>query len=228
MTANREAVAGASRPRALIVAREPAFRAAVRLALAQTADCSEAQGTVAALEAVERESPDICLVESDHAGSGLYLTELIRRSHPEIEIVVLAHTLSEREFLRAVRAGASGYVPADVLPARLPQIVADVLRGEPAVPRALVRRLLDEFRYLGRRRIELGDRPVLDLTRREAEVLDLIREELPTHLIGRRLGIADVTVRRHRSSLVSKAKAKSASELLRLLDELRAGEPPLH
>jgi DNA-binding NarL/FixJ family response regulator len=217
-------VAAAPRPRALIAAREPALRAGIRLALAGTADCWEADGPVAALEVVEREPLDICLVESDHAASGLRLTELIQLSQPDIRIVLLAHTLSEQEFLRAVRAGASGYVSDNVDPARLPDIVLGVLRGEPAVPRALVKRLLEEFRYLGRRQIEVRDRPALNLTRREAEVLDLIREGLPTHVIGHRLGIADVTVRRHRSSLLSKADAKSANELLQLIGDGRTGE----
>jgi DNA-binding NarL/FixJ family response regulator len=216
------AVAVERRPTALITARDAAFRAGVRLALAGTVDCWEADGPAAALDVVENEAVDICLLESDQAGSGVRLTELIQQTHPEIQVVLLAHTVSEQEFLRAVRAGAAGYLSDTINPARLPEIVAGVLRGEPAVPRALVRRLLEEFRFLGRRRIEVKDRPVVNLTRRESEVLDLIREGLPTHKIGRRLGISDVTVRRHRSSLFSKADAKSAAELLRLIGDRRA------
>ena len=120
-------------------------------------------------------------------------------------------------------AGASGYLLKDASAERLPAALRAVVKGEAALPRAFERRLIEEFRSRelrhGRRRrfrprrFGLGS----DLTAREWEVLELIAEHLPTTVVARRLGISEVTVRRHISSAMHKlgvADRESAVELL--------------
>src|SRR5215217_5327732 len=140
------AAAAAHRPRALIAGHDAALRSGLRRAIEPGVDCWEAAGAADALDVLQRESPDVCLLESDGEGGGLRLTELIHRARPDVQIVLLAETLDEGDFLRAVRAGACGYLLETVDPDRLPHIVEAVLRGEAAVPRALVGRLLGECR----------------------------------------------------------------------------------
>ena len=210
--------AAAVRPFALIAAREPALRAGMRLALEPGVRCEEAGSPAEAIELLSREQPDVCFLDADGGAGGLRATELIRQLKPDTTVVLLAHTVSEEEFLQAVRVGAAGYLPEGIPPERLPAVVESVLRGEAVVPRALVRRLFDEFRNLGRRRVQVGTGRAVQLTRRESEVLDLVRQGMTTRAIARRLGVADVTVRRHRSSLFAKLEVRSRPELLDLLD----------
>lgn len=209
-----------TRPSTLIAAREPGLRADVRAALEPVFACWEADGPAAAVDLARRLQPDVCFVDADQNGNGsaIRTTELIHEVHPRAQVVVLCGSSTEAEFLRALRAGADGYLPRTIDLARLPGIVQGLLRGEPAIPRLLVRRLVDELRHSGRRRIETADGVAVELTRREAEVLDQLREGLPTHAIAHRLGIADATVRRHRAALLAKLGVKTKAELVRLLD----------
>jgi DNA-binding NarL/FixJ family response regulator len=101
-----------------------------------------------------------------------------------------------------------------------------VLHGEAAVPRTLVARLIDEFRARQTERAALtgptGARP----SEREWEVLRLMADGLPTRAIAERLGISEVTVRRHVSTVVEKLGVTSraaAVELFRSSERQRPG-----
>jgi len=217
----------ASRPTVLIVARAAELRSELGEAIGAIADWREAADAVGALDVLRREPADLCLLELDGGGGGLRLAELIHRTWPSAQIVLLAHAPNDVDLLRAVRAGARGYVPVTVGRSRLPHIVEAVLRGEPAVPRALVGPLVDACRSPGSRHVRGRDRRIVDLTRREAEVLDLIREGVPTRAIADRLGISVVTVRRHRASLLAKLGVHSAEELRTSAGAGQPGQPPV-
>jgi DNA-binding NarL/FixJ family response regulator len=94
-----------------------------------------------------------------------------------------------------------------------------VLAGEAPLPRALVTRLIEEFRERGRRRnVLLAARPGVRLRQREWEILELLSEGLSTAEIAARLFIAEVTVRTHVSSILKKLRVptrEAAIELLR-------------
>jgi DNA-binding NarL/FixJ family response regulator len=100
-----------------------------------------------------------------------------------------------------VRVGAVGYIVTDIAPTRLPEAINAVLRGEVAIPR-LVSVLADRLRErLGRRHLALRDRPGVELTTREWEVLDLMCDGHSTRAIAGRLLISEITVRRHISAV---------------------------
>ena len=131
----------------------------------------------------------------------------------------MTRRIDEEEFIAAVRAGAIGYLLEGVDPARLPFVIRSVMRGEAAVPRALVPRLIEELRGRERRRrhLDLYERKRVELTGREWEVVDLLGKGLSTRAIAELLGISAVTVRRHISAVHGKLGVQSRAELLRLL-----------
>ena len=93
-----------------------------------------------------------------------------------------------------------------------------VMRGEPAVPRQFVSRLIDELRGRERRRhLTLPDQRRVELTAREWQVVELLQQQLPTGKIAAELGISQVTVRRHLSAVAAKLGVSSRSEVLDLL-----------
>ena len=95
-----------------------------------------------------------------------------------------------------------------------------VRRGEPAIPRELLGALADEFRARGlRRRINIPGRPAAELTRRQSEVLELLRRGLSTGEIAERLLISPVTVRRHLGLALNKLAAKDRATALRVLEQ---------
>jgi DNA-binding NarL/FixJ family response regulator len=143
---------------------------------------------------------------------------------PETAVVMLTVSRNDEDLFGALRAGASGYLLKDIDPARLPHALQGVLNGEAALPRGLVARLMDEFRSRGKRRtLPLVGRRGAELTSREWEVLELMRQRLTTHEIADRLGVADVTVRRHVGAILRKLRVQSRKEALDLVEEAASG-----
>jgi DNA-binding NarL/FixJ family response regulator len=208
-----------ARARVLIAADHLATRTGMRIALADAADCSEAENADAAVVAAVRDKPDVCVVDFDPPGRAIRAAAEITSKVPQSSVVMITPRVDEEEFLAAVRAGATGYLPVGVDPARLPYVVRSVMKGEAAVPRVLVARLIDELRGReGRRRhLELHERRHVELTAREWDVVDLLRQGLPTRSVGEILGISAVTVRRHVSAVHRKLGVQTRAELLRLL-----------
>jgi DNA-binding NarL/FixJ family response regulator len=208
-----------AKARVLIGADRLATRTGMRLALADDADCSEADDAETAVATAVRDKPDVCVFDFDPPGRAIRATAEITSKVPEASVVMFTRRIDEEEFLAAVRAGATGYLPEDVDPSRLPYVVRSVMRGEAAVPRALVARLIDELRGReGRRRsFDVQERRHVELTAREWDVVDLLRQGLSTRSIAEILGISAVTVRRHVSAVHGKLGVHTRAELLELL-----------
>jgi|SRR5206468_486528 len=206
--------------RILIAADHVPTRVGLRLALEHDAVCTEAADSESAVAAAVRDRPDVCLLDFDAPGRGLRaVTEIVARV-PGVLCIVLTSRVEEEEFLAAMRAGASGYLPDGLDPSRLPFVVAGVMRGEAAVPRHFVARLIDELRGRARTRRNLTLSPELsvELTSREWEAVELLRQGLPTREIATQLGISQVTVRRHLSAAYAKLGVTSRASALQLLE----------
>ena len=192
----------------------------MRLALSEDADCAEAATVEEALNTAIQDQPDVCVIDLDPSARGIRTAARITDKVPGISVIVLTRRVDADEFIAAMRAGAVGYLPEGFDPARLPHVVNGVLRGEAAVPRVMVARLVSELRGQDgkRRRLTLRGRKSADLTAREWEVLDLVRRGDSTQAIAERLGISAVTVRRHASSANRKLGVRTREELLHLLE----------
>jgi DNA-binding NarL/FixJ family response regulator len=133
---------------------------------------------------------------------------------------MLTVSQDDRDLFSSLRAGASGYLLKDIHPRSLPRALQSVLRGEFALPRSLVGRVVEEFRDRNSRRREiLAEGPERELTSREWQVLDLLRQELSTSQIARKLVLSPVTVRTHVAAILRKLQVESREELLRLFEE---------
>jgi len=189
------ATARERRAHVLIAAERLPTRVGLRLALEREARCTEAADAESAVDVAVRERPDVCLLGLEPSGQ------------PD-----------EEEFMAAVRAGASGYLPQNLDPTRLPHVVRGALRGEAAVPRRFVARLLEELKTRERRRsVVLAGGGRVALTAREWEVVDLLLQSATTTEIARELGVAPVTVRRHLGSVERKLGVRSRAEVVELL-----------
>jgi DNA-binding NarL/FixJ family response regulator len=118
---------------------------------------------------------------------------------------MLAEVHDVDDLLESVRAGAIGYVPGPIDGARLRRIVHAVSANEAVVPRSMVLELLLELRG--------GGSGSEALTTRESQVLGMLRRGHSTAAIAERLGIAQVTVRRHISELVHKLGVENRAAL---------------
>jgi two-component system nitrate/nitrite response regulator NarL len=172
--------------------------------------CGEAEHELDAVELARRERPDVCLLDARLPGDPLAAVAAIASDLPGTAVVIFGEAPDWPGLLPALEAGASGYLPRGVDPARLPVILRRAADGESILPRAVVSRLVAELRERQPHRRAV---PGCGLTRREFEVLDLLREGLSTAQIAERLYVAQVTVRTHQASIRRKLGAAGGEEL---------------
>jgi DNA-binding NarL/FixJ family response regulator len=205
----------------VLVAEDHALaRTAIRAALDSSSFhiCAEAIDADSAIEAAQATRPDVCLLDIYMPGSGIRAAGEILRVLPGTAIVMLTGSDSDDDLFAALKAGAVGYLLKDIDPMRLPAALEGVLAGEAAIPRALVARLVGEFRRrTGTRRTVLRGNRRVELTEREWDVLELLRAGLTTKGIAGRLSISPVTVRRHLSETSRKLQVTSRRDLLQIL-----------
>ena len=204
----------------LVAGHDSATINGIRMALEEEGIvlCGHVASAAELIDAVTRLEPDVCLVDVDLPGGGLVATAEMRAWRSRVAVIVLASDLNEEDFLKAMAVGAIGYLPKSISAKRLPAVVRAVLLGEPAIPRPLVAVLMNRLRGdSARRHLVAPDGRGVDLTSREWEVLDCMREGLSTREIAVKLLIADVTVRRHIGAVLKKLQVQSRREALELL-----------
>jgi len=173
-----------------------------------------------AIAAAVRERPELCLLDVDMPGSGVDAAAEIIAHFPRTIVVMLADSAADESLFAALGAGAQGFLLKGMDAGRLPHALHGVLEGEAALPRELVARVIDEFR--GRRcrkRSPALERLGVDLTDREWEVLELLREDPRTGAIAERPSVSPVTVRRHISELVRKLGVPNREAAASLLED---------
>jgi DNA-binding NarL/FixJ family response regulator len=144
----------------------------------------------------------------------------MRSSLPKVLHPVCGRPIVNWAVTAALDAGAAGYLLKDTTAARLPYAVRGVAEGEAALSRKLTARVLDEFRGRAqRRRLPLPHQHGVDLTSREWEVLELMRQELSTAEIAKRLFVSPVTVRTHVAALLRKLNVPDRRAAIELLED---------
>jgi DNA-binding NarL/FixJ family response regulator len=162
---------------------------------------------------------DLLLLDLHMPGGGVNAAHQITSELADTVVVMLTVAQEDEHLFAALRAGAAGYLLKDIAPERLGDALRAVLRGEAAIPRTLVARLVEEFQGRGIRRLALSGRRSVRLSSREWEVLQALREGLSTKDAAERLGIAPVTVRTHVSAILHKLRVKDRAAAVRLLEE---------
>ena len=209
-----------SEPLRVVLADDHApTRASVREALEEQGCQVAAEAATAeeALAAAKQHRPDVCLLDIHMPGSGIVAAADITRRLPGTAVVMLTASADDDDLFNALRAGASGYLLKEMDPDRIGSALRSVLAGEAVLPRWLVRQMAETLRPPRRRRITLPGRPKpVELTDKEAEVLDLMGEGLSTEEIARRLFVAQVTVRTHIRAILRKLRVTDRASAVRM------------
>lgn len=153
----------------------------------------EAADGTRALELVAELNPDVVLMDLSMDGmDGVAATAGIVAAYPHVHVLVLTSFSDQARILRALEAGADGYLLKHSEPEDILVGIREVVQGgSPLDPKA-ARALLTQHRSPG-----TGTR----LTEREREVLRMIGEGHPNKTIARRLGITERTVKAHLTSV---------------------------
>jgi DNA-binding NarL/FixJ family response regulator len=133
--------------------------------------------------------PDVVLMDLEMPVlDGIEATRRIRAAQPEVAVVVLTSFSDRDRILRALDAGAAGYLLKDAEPGELARAIDAAARGEAPLDPKAARALLSARR---------APDPTETLSAREREVLAMVGEGLPNKLIAQRLAISEKTVKAH-------------------------------
>jgi DNA-binding NarL/FixJ family response regulator len=156
---------------------------------------AEASNGKEAIEAFRSHQPDVTLMDLQMPGvDGLDAIEAIRREFPEARIIVLTTYSGDTQVLRALKAGARGYILKGHVHKELLDAIRAVHAGQKRIPAEIA--------------AELADHATDDaLTEREIAVLRLIATGNANKQIADQLSIGEATVKSHITNILSKLGA---------------------
>lgn len=187
----------------------------------------EAGSCAEALPLIERERPDIILLDMDLRGeSGLDILQNLPANF-EGQVLILTGVVDAEIHRKCVRLGARGLVQKDMAPEVLLKAIKKVHEGEIWFDRNMMSSVLSDV--LNQKERNDGDPERLKintLTAREHQVVALVSEGLKNKQIAERLFISDTTVRHHLTSIFSKLDISDRLELVIYAYRHELAKPP--
>jgi len=206
----------APRKTVLIVDDHPVLRHGIAQILRAEQDlavCGEADSAPTALDAMRRLKPDIALLDISLQGTnGIELIKLMKAEQPKLPILMLSMHDESLYALRALRAGARGYVMKGEAMENVLSAVRKVLDGDIYLSQRFSERLV--FKAIQSLDGGMGS-PVDMLSDRELEVLQLLGRGFGTREIANDLHLSIKTIETHRAHIKEKLGFKDAGEMVR-------------
>lgn len=197
----------------LLVEDDPVTRDGLATAIAGHPRCVllDSVGDIAAgRRALDALAPDVLLVDLGLPdGDGVELISAARHRRPHCDAMVITSFGDERNVMRAIRAGAAGYLLKDALAERVPEAVLQLADGGSPISPAIARHLLRTLQpTVPESDAEAG------LTGREQEILAGIAKGYTAPELGRMLAVSHHTVATHVKRIYRKLEVHSRGEAI--------------
>lgn len=161
------------------------------------------------MERISGCAPDIVVLIPAWHDTQFRVTRAIRDASPRTKILMIGMEDDPQIFLKAVRAGALGYLLKEAPSEQIVGAISQLIREEFLCPKHLLRTLFD----FAARHPDLGHPPEAghghDLTNRESQLLSLVSEGLTNKEIAGRLNLSEHTVKNHMHSILRKTGART-------------------
>jgi len=201
--------------RVMIVDDHTMVRAGIRSLLEKQAAIQVVADTgdsTRVLDMVAQHTPDLILLDIAMPGiNGIDLTERIAAKYPGTRIIILSMHDQVEYVLRALRAGAAGYLLKDSAVAELGFAIRAVRKGETFLSPAVSSLVVDQVI----RPSEDDERDSDPLTLRQREILALIAQGQATKEIAYQLNISAKTVESHRAQIMARLDIHDVPGLVR-------------
>lgn len=202
--------------RILLADDHTVIRLGLKLLLERQADfqvVGEAEDGRKAMQLAESLQPDVIVMDVAMPNlNGIEATRQITTALPKVAVVVLSMHSDESYVMRALKAGAKGYLLKDSAEADLIQAIRTVVTGKSYFSAAVSKMLLEDYVQNLRQR---GIEDSYDLlTPREREVLQLAAEGKSNKESAALLNLSAYTVETHRTNLMQKLGLHSVPELI--------------
>jgi len=211
------------RLRILIVDDHPIVRQGLRQTLADAADIreiGEAAHGPQAIDLVRQSSWDAVVLDIGLPGrGGIEILKDIKRERPRLPVLILSMHPEDQYAIRALRAGAAGYITKETAPEKLLEAIRKVTTGGRFISAELAERLAAELT------VDVPGPPHASLSDREFEVLRLIGSGLSVGDIADRLSLSAKTVSTYRARVLDKMRMKNNAELMQYVVTNRLSDP---
>lgn len=169
-----------------------------------------------ALDLVLKARPDVAFLDIAMPGlNGIEVAERAAREAPNTRVVMLSMHNTSNHVVRALRAGAAGYLLKDAAADELPVLLRAVMNGETYLSPAIAKHVVDGFLQRGSGEVDAADNPVELLTPRQREILQLVAEGRSTKEVASLLSLSIKTVEAHRSQIMDRLDIHDLPGLVR-------------
>ncbi len=173
------------------------------------ADVATADDAVRAAQALR---PDVVLMDQDMAGNGLQAAQTIKKSMPNVEIIVMTDRLEDLKALEAIEAGATGYILKDIPVASLVAALRAVCNGRGFFHPEITRKLMERLSHLMREQRARVSLEAEGLTAKELDILIELGKGSTDREIAAKFFIAEGTVKTHIRHILRKLDARNRTE----------------
>lgn len=162
-----------------------------------------------AIKKVCEQDWDVVLLDISMPGkNGIETLIQIKRERPKLAVLILSMHAENQYALRALKAGAAGYLTKNCIPEQLLAAVAKVARGGKYITPVLAERLANSLDT------NIGDLPHELLSNRELQVFQLLSAGKQVSQIGTELSLSSKTISAHRINILKKMQMKNNAELM--------------
>ncbi len=199
----------------MLVDDHPIVRQGLRDVLENTGDitvCSESGNANEAISLINREKPDVVIVDImlDGNVNGIELVKSISERFPEIYTLVLSMHDESIYAERAIKAGARGYLMKDVAPRNIADAIRTIKNGDLYLKDDLSKKILEKMLNKNPDQKTVStDR----LSNRELEIFQYIGNGCSIKEIAQKLNLSIYTVESHRRSIKVKMNIKTSADL---------------
>ncbi len=157
-----------------------------------------------AYELIKEELPDVILLDITMAGEGgIAATKRIAANYPVIKIIILTASEDDDDLVRAMKAGASGYIVKGIAAKELVNAVRAVAGGGTYISPTMANSLLQDLR-----KPQSLD-PLSELSEREHQILELVAKGMTNRDIGNQLHLTEKTIKHYMTNILEKLHVTS-------------------
>ena len=177
--------------------------------------CAEAGNGKDALPLIEKLNPDIVLMDVNMpVMDGVQALEAVRKIRKDQKVIMLTISQSDDDLVRAISAGANGYILKNAEPDDLHNTIIEVMKGNSIISPEMTEKVFASLRSARQSRSQTI------LSDREVEVLNFMAKGLSTRQIAVSLFISENTVKTHIRHILEKLDANNRAQAVEKAREL--------
>lgn len=196
--------------RILIADDHPMFREGVVQSLASEKDFAiigQASNGKNAIEMAKELLPDVLLLDITMPDQdGITITKKISAAFPVIQIIMLTASENEDDLMKALKAGARGYVLKGISAKELVKVVRTIVAGGTYISPDMANMILFELSQPSQ------PDPLSELSDREKEILKLVAKGYTNREIGTQIHLSEKTIKHYMTNILQKLHVRSRVE----------------